>query len=63
MTQIQIDCSHGNSQKQHRKQMEVVEDIVSIAQVFLDSYLTVYSGATIGERGHLVIHHGCYARV
>ncbi|KAF9236481.1 hypothetical protein BU15DRAFT_89100 [Melanogaster broomeanus] len=24
---IMIDCSHGNSQKQHRKQMEVVEDI------------------------------------
>ncbi|KAI9462242.1 hypothetical protein HD554DRAFT_2127577 [Boletus coccyginus] len=25
---IMIDCSHGNSQKQHRKQVEVVEDIV-----------------------------------
>lgn len=25
---IMIDCSHGNSQKQHRKQLEVVEDIV-----------------------------------
>jgi len=25
---IMIDCSHGNSQKQHRKQTEVVEDIV-----------------------------------
>jgi len=24
---IMIDCSHGNSQKQHRKQVEVVEDI------------------------------------
>ncbi|KAG9315654.1 hypothetical protein JVU11DRAFT_3299 [Chiua virens] len=25
---MQIDCSHGNSQKQHQKQLEVVEDIV-----------------------------------
>ncbi|KAI6041381.1 hypothetical protein EDC04DRAFT_2669174 [Pisolithus marmoratus] len=25
---IMIDCSHGNSQKQHRKQLEVVEDVV-----------------------------------
>ncbi|KAI6027520.1 hypothetical protein BKA83DRAFT_4230161 [Pisolithus microcarpus] len=25
---IMIDCSHGNSQKQHRKQLDVVEDIV-----------------------------------
>ena len=25
----QIDCSHGNSQKQHKKQLEVVHDIVS----------------------------------
>ena len=25
----QIDCSHGNSQKQHKKQLEVVSDIVS----------------------------------
>jgi 3-deoxy-7-phosphoheptulonate synthase len=25
---IMIDCSHGNSQKQHRNQVEVVEDIV-----------------------------------
>ncbi|KAF8558318.1 3-deoxy-7-phosphoheptulonate synthase [Imleria badia] len=25
---IMIDCSHGNSQKQHKKQVEVVEDIV-----------------------------------
>ena len=25
----QIDCSHGNSQKQHKKQLEVVNDIVS----------------------------------
>lgn len=24
---IMIDCSHGNSQKQHRRQLEVVEDI------------------------------------
>ncbi|EGN97991.1 hypothetical protein SERLA73DRAFT_182804 [Serpula lacrymans var. lacrymans S7.3] len=24
---IMVDCSHGNSQKQHRKQVEVVEDI------------------------------------
>jgi 3-deoxy-7-phosphoheptulonate synthase len=30
IVQIQIDCSHGNSQKQHRRQIEVVEDIVSI---------------------------------
>lgn len=27
-SKIMIDCSHGNSQKQHRKQVEVVEDIV-----------------------------------
>lgn len=32
---MQIDCSHGNSQKQHRKQVEVVEDIVSRCLPFL----------------------------
>jgi phospho-2-dehydro-3-deoxyheptonate aldolase len=25
----QIDCSHGNSQKQHKRQVDVAEDIVS----------------------------------
>jgi len=25
---FQIDCSHGNSQKQHKKQLDVVNDIV-----------------------------------
>jgi 3-deoxy-7-phosphoheptulonate synthase len=31
----QIDCSHGNSQKQHRKQIEVVDDIVSHVRVLI----------------------------
>lgn len=26
---LQIDCSHGNSSKQHQKQVEVADDIVS----------------------------------
>jgi len=26
----QIDCSHGNSCKQHKKQVEVADDIVNI---------------------------------
>lgn len=25
---IQIDCSHGNSEKQHKRQIDVAEDIV-----------------------------------
>jgi len=29
LTMSQIDCSHGNSQKQHKKQLDVVNDIVS----------------------------------
>lgn len=27
----QIDCSHGNSSKQHRRQADVAENIVSVA--------------------------------
>lgn len=30
LTPHQIDCSHGNSQKQHQKQVEVAENIVSL---------------------------------
>ena len=28
---FQIDCSHGNSQKQYKKQLDVVNDIVSLS--------------------------------
>ena len=28
LTSFQIDCSHGNSQKQHRRQIEVADNIV-----------------------------------
>jgi 3-deoxy-7-phosphoheptulonate synthase len=31
-TKIMIDCSHGNSSKQHRKQIEVAEDIAQQLQ-------------------------------
>lgn len=30
---IQIDCSHGNSSKQHAKQIEVAEDIVRVSRL------------------------------
>jgi 3-deoxy-7-phosphoheptulonate synthase len=50
MTQTQIDCSHGNSQKQHRKQVEVVEDIVRISLFFSVCYL-LFTQAQQLEKG------------
>ncbi len=32
---MQIDCSHGNSSKQHIKQLEVGKDIVSLGILFV----------------------------
>jgi len=48
--QIQIDCSHGNSQKQHRKQLEVVEDIVCISH-FFSAVILLFIQAQQMERG------------
>jgi len=35
LSTFQIDCSHGNSQKQYKKQLKVVNDIVSLSHLLL----------------------------
>lgn len=62
-TSLQIDCSHGNSSKQHRKQIEVAEDIVSKLCAPLVSHSYTPTGAATGIRGHVHDDYGSHDRV
>ena len=60
---LMVDCSHGNSSKQHTKQMEVGKSIVSAAKRGSLRELILRAEGTTRGRGDGVEYYGRHDRV